>query len=470
MPVPAAMYPAYLASAANPDHLAVHAQLRGFTAPPPDRCRVLELGCGAGWSLLAFGYAMPGSDFTGIDLAGHAIAYGQDFVDRLGLTNVHLRAGDVMDVGEADGQFDYIFGHGFLSWVPEPVRHKAFEIIRDRLAPNGVAYLSYNAYPGGHLREMIAGMLRFHTRNFTADADRIAQSRGLLHAILEPPVPDTSFHRHVQRVAERMEGMPPEQILFDELGDVNQHFYFHEFVRMAGAYGLEFLGEAELADLGSTLPAKTQGLLSRIGDRLTREQYLDFFLGRAFRQTLICRAGLQQPRPDDVDVVRGLWLAAPMEREGGGSRWIGAGGGVVNTAHVPTQEVFARLGSRWPRASLGKDLIAAAPSAKDQRVLANILVQCVEGGLIRAHVHPPHAAVDAGERPRASALVRAQIGQRFVPNLACEAIELSSPEHEKLLALLDGARTRAELAEMIGMSREDVDATLQRFIQMELME
>jgi SAM-dependent methyltransferase len=449
--------------------MAVRAHLRGFTSPPPDRSRVLELGCGAGWTLLAFGYTMPGSSFVGIDLSEAAIAQGKEWVSGLALPNVELRAGNVMDVGEADGQFDYIFGHGFLSWVPEPVRYKAFEIIRDRLAPNGVAYLSYNAYPGGHLREMISGMLRFHTRNFTTDADRITQSRGLLHAIVEPPVPETSFHRHVARVVERIADLPPEQILFDELGDENRHFYFHEFVTMAAGYGLEFLGEAELADLGGTLPPKTQALLARIGDRLTREQYLDFFLGRAFRQTMICRAGLQQPRPEDPEALRGLWIGAPME-SAGGQRWIGAGGAAVNTSHGPTQEVFARMGAAWPRLFSGKELLSAAPSAKDTRILANILVQCIESGVVRAHIYPPPAASDAGERPCASALARAQIGQRFVPNLACEAIELSSEADEKLLASLDGTLTRAELAELLAVTPEDLDESLRRFVRLEFMQ
>ena len=112
---PTTVYPPFLASAAHPDRMAVRAHLRGFSAPPPDRCRVLELGCAAGWSLLAFGSTLPGSEFVGIDLSEAAIAQGQEWANRLGISNVHLRAGDATDTGEADGQFDYIFAHGFLS-------------------------------------------------------------------------------------------------------------------------------------------------------------------------------------------------------------------------------------------------------------------------------------------------------------------------------------------------------------------
>ena len=463
------MYPAYLASLAHPDQLAVRAHLRGLTSPPPDRCRVLELGCGAGWSLLAFGHALPGSEFFGVDLSGPAIAQGQAWASGLGLTNVHLAARDAMEIGEADGQFDYIFAHGFLSWVPEPVRRKTFEIVRDRLAPSGVAYVSYNAYPGGHLREMVSGMMRFHTRNLAADSDRLQQALGLLGALLEPPVPETSFHDHLARFGERIGAMPPEQLLFDELADENRHFYFHEFVTIAGGYGLEFLAEAELADLGRSLPPKTQALLARMPDRLTREQYLDFFLGRAFRQTLICHAGLQRPSGIDTDVVSDLWIGGPMESEGG-ERWTGAGGSAISTSHATTQAAFERMGSVWPGPLQGKELLAAAPSASDAGILANILRQCIESGVLRAHLTPPPAGKVAGDRPCASALARAQIGQRFVPSLACEPIELSSDADERLLALLDGSLTRPELTERLAMSPEELDASLRRFVRLELIQ
>ena len=481
MPNPLVVYPPFLASVAHPDRMAVRAHLRGFSAPDPNRCRVLELGCGAGWSSLAFGYSLPGSEFIGIDLSEPAIAQGQDWAARLGLSNVHLRQGDVREIGEADGQFDYIFAHGLLSWVPEPVRQKVFEICRDRLAPTGVAYLSYNAYPAGHMRQMVREMLRFHTRAKHSDADRIAQGHGLMRALVETPVPGTTYHQHLVRVAERMEEMPPEQILFDELAEENQHYYFHEFVSRAASYGLEYLADAEFAELSLGLPAKTQAVLARIPDRLTREQYLDFFIGRAFRQTMLCRTGQQQPRPSHAETLRGLWLGGPMElvpppteESGDGAqaiqKWSGAIGGTIGTAHAPTQAAFARLGSAWPACIEGQEILTAAPTEDDTETLAGMLVQCVHSGVLRAHVHPPPAAHSAGEKPRASAMVRAMIGQRFVPNLASEAIAISSEADEQLLRLLDGARTRAELAAGLGIGADKLDADLRRFVRLELLE
>ena len=468
------IYPPFLASAAFPGRMAVQARLHGFTAPPPGRCRVLELGCGTGWSLLAFGSVLPGSEFHGIDLSAPAIAQGQELVHRLGLSNVHLRHGDVMEIGEADGQFDFIFAHGLLSWVPEPARRKLFEICRDRLASNGVAYLSYNAYPGSHMREMLSGMLQFHTRSFTSDTDRMMQAYGLMRALVEPPVPDAPYQQYLLKLNERMSDRHPELILFDELAEVNHPYYFHEVVALAAAHGLEFLSEADFTDFSATLPQGSQAILAGIGDRIAREQYLDFFIGRAFRMTLLCRTGQQRPLSGPAEALQGLSISGPMEAvtvaAGGTPKWTGAGGAAIATGLPAAQAAFARLGASWPGVIPAGELLAHASSPEEAGVLATILYRCVRSGLLRAHVEEPPVSREAGVRPRASALARAQIGERFVPNLSCEAIRLSNEGHERLLALLDGSRTVPELAAALNTSEAELAATLRTFVNLELIQ
>ena len=50
------------------------------------------------------------------------IAMGQDLVQALGLANLELRQGDILDLDPSLGPFDYIIAHGVYSWVPDPVR------------------------------------------------------------------------------------------------------------------------------------------------------------------------------------------------------------------------------------------------------------------------------------------------------------------------------------------------------------
>ena len=53
----------------HPDSLAVAGRFRGLAAPPPSRCRVLELGCADGGNLIPMAYGLPESQFVGIDLS-----------------------------------------------------------------------------------------------------------------------------------------------------------------------------------------------------------------------------------------------------------------------------------------------------------------------------------------------------------------------------------------------------------------
>ena len=82
----------------------------------------------------------------------------------LGLRNVELRAADLRTIGEADGKFDYIVAHGVYSWVPVEVRDALLAVCRARLSPQGVAYISYNVFPGRYPRHALRQMLLHETR------------------------------------------------------------------------------------------------------------------------------------------------------------------------------------------------------------------------------------------------------------------------------------------------------------------
>src|SRR5262249_44455239 len=123
---------------------------------------------------------LPDSSFLGIDLSPSQVAAGQDRVRALTLPNIELRALSILDIDAGVGQFDYILCHGVYSWVPPPVQDKILAICKHNLAPGGVAYVSYNTYPGWYLKTMLRGMLRFHAGHFADIPTRVHQSRAFL--------------------------------------------------------------------------------------------------------------------------------------------------------------------------------------------------------------------------------------------------------------------------------------------------
>ena len=94
------------------------------------------------------------------------IEQGQRQVSALGLANIELRHYNIADVDASWGKFDYIISHGIYSWVPAPVRERLLAICRENLAPNGIAYVSYNTLPGWHMRGMIRDMMIYHAAGF----------------------------------------------------------------------------------------------------------------------------------------------------------------------------------------------------------------------------------------------------------------------------------------------------------------
>ena len=53
-----------------------------------------------------------------------------------------------MDIDDDFGTFDYILVHGIWSWVPDIVKDKSSAFCNRNLSDRGIAYVSYNTYPG----------------------------------------------------------------------------------------------------------------------------------------------------------------------------------------------------------------------------------------------------------------------------------------------------------------------------------
>ena len=140
-------YPSLSYAQTHPDRLATIATLLGLQPAPVTHCRVLELGCAGGGNLLPMAQGLPGSEFVGLDVSEAQITAGQTLRQALGLNNLTLTQMDILDVPAGLGQFDYIIAHGIYSWVPPQVRDKVLQVCQDHLAPQGVAYVSYNCYP-----------------------------------------------------------------------------------------------------------------------------------------------------------------------------------------------------------------------------------------------------------------------------------------------------------------------------------
>ncbi|HVG39514.1 MAG TPA: methyltransferase domain-containing protein, partial [Pyrinomonadaceae bacterium] len=308
-------YPGMAFPQTHPDRLATIAILHGMEPAPVDACRVLELGCGIGGNLIPMANQLPDSVFVGLDLSESAIQHGRQIVAALGMKNVELRCGDIMEVGPDEGQFDYIIAHGVYSWVPPFVREKIFSILKHNLAPAGVAYLSYNCYPGAHLRNIARDLMVYHVRGIDDSREQIQQARAAMKFLHEANVEHETYRAVVCEQFERVSKTPDEVLFHDDLEEVSVPFYLHEVVEAARRHGLQYMSETDYsyADLRDW-PEEVARVLRNIPDEevVAREQYLDFVRCRAFRQTLLCREHIKLRRSVDSEVIKRFYLATPV--------------------------------------------------------------------------------------------------------------------------------------------------------------
>lgn len=445
------LYPSFLAGFASPDRLAVAARLRGVEAAPPDNCRMLELGCGDGTSVIAFAYAMPRSRFVGIDLAARPIAIGQERIKALGLANCELHQGDVMELDPASlGEFDYVFAHGLISWVPDTVRDRVLGLCRACLAPNGVAYLSYNAYPGGYQRDMLREMLRRHTAPIADQREKVRASHELLDFIAQAPFPK-AFHSYIesQRSQRRFAAL-----LYDELSEHNHQYFLTDFNALANRHGLGFVGPVELEHSFAAIPAAVRQQLQSYSatDAVAHEQYLDYLTGTSFRQDLFCRAETPVDHSRPWQSLTRLYVSGILREVDRLEtdpphlrRFQTPAGLMVPVPFAGIARAFEYLDAAYPRIVPFAELAGQAGGEPEER-LAQTLRQCAEAGAVDLHAHPHRHAARVSERPRVSALARFQASEGFQSNLICEAVQIDRRLARLLLLLADGTRTLDQLA------------------------
>jgi SAM-dependent methyltransferase len=443
----------------QPANLATVAALHGLDPPPLDRCRVLDLGCATGANLLPMAVARPGAELVGVDLSPRQIAQGRETVARLGLTNVTLHARSVLDPTDDLGRFDFIVCHGVYSWVPPAVQEGLLSVIHRHLSPAGLAYISYNTYPGWHFRGMARDALRFHASGVSGGpAERTAQAKAFLDFLVDAlPEQDTAYANILRREAAHLRDLPDSYVFHEYLETDNRPVYFHEFAAHAAGHGLQYLAEASPQPLPGNLTPGTLEALAGLGaDRLRMEQYLDFIRCRVFRRSVLCHAAVRPERDGMVDRIPSLAVSSPAKPEADAPNsdraaretFIVSDNVTFATADSQLRAALWRAWQARPAAVPFADLHDAAGGPP--RELADGLLQLYLAAVIDLQLHPPALATTPGAQPCASPFARLQAerGDKRVYTLSHNAID-PDPFARYLLPLLDGSKTHAELVDLL---------------------
>lgn len=460
--------------------MAAHARIFGLSAPPITQCRVLELGCSNAGNIIPMAAVLPESKFVGVDFSSRQIEIGQQSIQSLGLENIRLVHASIMDIDETWGEFDYIICHGVFSWVEKEVQDKIFAIISHCLAANGIAYVSYNTYPGWHMREMIRHMMLYHVAQFQEPGEQIQQARALLDFLVASvPTDSGAYGQFLNSELELLRKCSDGYLFHEHLEQVNTPVYFNRFIERAESYGLQYLAEAELTTMFTgNLPRSVGETLEHISPNIIQlEQYMDFVRNRLFRQTLLCRKNLPLQRALSPAVLHNLLIASRMRPEtelvdlspGNKVTFRAIGSSAqIETGATATKAALVILTERWPHAIKTEELISAAleraslfissdEAGSSLQNLMQDLFQCFLANLIQVKTWQPICASKVTERPKAFSVAAYQAKtQDHVVNVWHETVQLDRLGREVIQAL-NGKRDRLELTQhLIQLVRDDV--------------
>lgn len=282
----------------TPATLEAYAALVGVSAPNPKTARVLELGATYGGNIISQALFNPDATFVGIELSQEQVEKGNEVIANAGLTNVSLVQSDIASIGSEIGTFDYIIAHGVYSWVDDGVKDALLRLIDEHLAEDGIAYVSYNTYPGWHTMDEVRQLMMFSNR----DKAQFNHKEKVLHgktigSIVGSQILkyDNLKERNSKFLGALRSVMQKDEyyVGHDHLEPNNDPVYFYQFNDHLEAHNLAYLCDADLtlsmvrsfdADIADTLDKLA------LNDHVAQEQYLDFMLDTTFRKSIICKA------------------------------------------------------------------------------------------------------------------------------------------------------------------------------------
>ena len=282
----------------TPATLEAYAALVGISAPNPKTARVLELGATYGGNIISQALFNPDATFVGIELSQEQVEKGNEVIANAGLTNVSLVQSDIASIGSEIDTFDYIIAHGVYSWVDDGVKDALLRLIDEHLAEDGIAYVSYNTYPGWHTMEEVRQLMMFSNR----DKAQFNHKEKVLHgktigSIVGSQILkyDNLKERNSKFLGALRSVMQKDEyyVGHDHLEPNNDPVYFYQFNDHLEAHNLAYLCDADLtlsmvrsfdADIADTLDKLA------LNDHVAQEQYLDFMLDTTFRKSIICKA------------------------------------------------------------------------------------------------------------------------------------------------------------------------------------
>lgn len=333
-------------SSTNINNLQAKAKLYGLNPAPLKGSRILELGASCGGNLIPQALYYPEATFTGIDLSGVQVQHGNEIIKSIGLTNVTLLEKDILDIDESFGTFDYIIVHGIWSWVPDVVKDKILSICNKNLSDNGIAYVSYNTYPGWKRLEQLRDIMLYSEKRAKDQnlLERTLYTKNVLKMVADTMNSDersrTQSNYKISNI-HRVLNSSDYYVAHEYLETFNDPVYVSDFIERAQQQGCAYIGDevpqrSFISWLSEDVADNIRALSN--GNYIDKEQFYDYVYDTQFRMSLLTKQANESVINHDetvtMDILNSLYYVANSANEKGvPSDW-------TNTIYIAIKEIM----------------------------------------------------------------------------------------------------------------------------------
>lgn len=286
---------------------------------PPDLTkpfRYADLGCGNGFTALVVAATCPEAEVWAFDFNPAHIEWATRLAAEAELTNVRFVEASFAELAArpeaALPEFDFMVSHGVLSWISPENRRLLLDVLRQRLRPGGLAYVSYNVTTGW------AGMVPLRRLMCLIDEANPAHTEAAATAMFE-------FIERM-RVAGALffPANPTIETRLDDVRKQDARYIAHEYLNrdwhplmFADVFAemaetkCSFIGSATLSENIDSLsaPGGMAALLNETTSTVMHETLRDFASAQAFRRDLYRRGVSPLPPTEHRTLLDALTIA-----------------------------------------------------------------------------------------------------------------------------------------------------------------
>jgi len=287
-----------------PAHLDFACLLKGHR--PPGRggsFTYLELGAGMGLTSTMLAATNPTGSFWGVDVNPTHVASAEALAEESAIDNVSFIEAGFEELAQHDlPGFDYIVLHGVWSWVSDATRSIILDVIRTRLKPGGVVYVSYNCAVGWGPVQRFGHLLRTMVRlEHGSVENRLRTAIERLTALSQQEGGFFEGRPAAQAWLAQLSSHSPNYLAHEYLTPHWSAFYFAEVQRDLERAKLTFVGAANVLRNFDfyTLKEESRRQAEEFGDLALLETLKDLDTTAGLRKDVFMR-GAQASTPEQT--------------------------------------------------------------------------------------------------------------------------------------------------------------------------